>query len=167
MRPAILLLCVPLLGSASPSKPVQAKEVANKVQVKHVYMPEKYRKYVEYECKDHNVPTWIVANLIERESKWNSRAVGFNKDGTQDFGLMQLNSAYIEEFSWRYRRGLPFDPLKWSDNVAIGVEHLAILYKNTKSWNGALVSYNAGLTRYLRGKAPKVSLLYAQQILDR
>lgn len=168
MKPAILILCIPLLGSAAPMRvEVPKKEMVKVAVVRYVYVPDKYRQYLEYECSSHDVPIWIVANLIARESKWNPKAVGVNRDGTKDLGLMQLNSAFIKEFSYRYRNGLPFDPLKWPDNVAIGVEHLSVLYRHTGSWNGALVAYNAGLRRYQIGKAPQDSIDYAEWILGR
>ena len=107
----------------------------------------------------------IAAALIARESSWRPRAVGRNRDGTEDYGLMQLNSAYLAEFSWRYREGLPFDAFDAFDNLAIGVEHLALLRRYAYSWRGALAAYNCGLARYLDGRAPVESREYARAIL--
>lgn len=165
MRPAILALCVPLMGSAAPSYVVAPAGPPSRPPVKAVIMPARFRPYLEYECRSHGVPLWIAAALIDRESGWRPRAVGLNADGTRDYGLMQLNSAYLSEFSWRYRGGLPYDPFDPFDCMAIGVEHLAALRARVPTWRDALTAYNCGLARFLLGRAPKASMDYADSIM--
>jgi hypothetical protein len=79
---------------------------------------------------------------------------------------MQLNDRYLDEFAFRYRNGIPFDPFRAEDSLSVGIRHLSVLRRNTESWRGALIAYNCGLSRYKRGDAPASSERYADRILE-
>jgi len=128
--------------------PAQAQQTA----VPKVYATELIRL-----CKIYGLSPYTVAKLIEWESAWNPDAVNVNPNGTLDIGIMQLNSAYIDEFTWKYHGGVPFDPYDWRENMEIGIKHLAILKKHTGTQWGMVASYNMGLTAYRafsRGERP-------------
>lgn len=96
----------------------------------------------------YNVPPYLVASIILVESGGNPSAVGYNPNGTIDYGLMSLNS------SW-------YDDPNWSDaasNIRAGCQHLRRLYSRTyrasPNWYAAVISYNCGLGRFLSDAGP-------------
>ena len=106
-------------------------------------------------CLKHDVPIDLAWRLIKWESDWNEQAVNYNRDGTRDLGIMQLNSQWIGHFSERYNGGDAIDVWMWRTSMAVGIAHLSRLYSVTGSWPGAVAAYNVGLTRYRRGKLPE------------
>jgi soluble lytic murein transglycosylase-like protein len=110
------------------------------------------------------IPPLLLARLIAYESGWVQNRVGRNSNGTEDYGLMQLNGAYLAEFAWRYNGGKTFDPFDSRMNLRIGTRHLATLYRVTGSWRAAVSAYNCGLSRYRSGKLPASTLRYVEAV---
>ncbi len=97
----------------------------------------------------------LIWSLVQVESGWNPQASGNNSNGTQDMGLCQLNSGN----NWT---GNPWNP---ADNLWMGFRYLKGLQDRFGTIEGALVAYNGGPGRYVRGESPAVSFAYAKKIL--
>lgn len=124
-------------------------------------MPERYRLTFELESMASGVPLWIAARMAEYESGFDERAVNrANSNGTADYGLMQLNSAYLDEFSWRYNGGQEIDPFDPQVSVRVALRHLSRLYRSTGDWPMSVGAYNAGLTRVLTQGYPRKTRAY-------
>lgn len=117
-------------------------------QIIEIVVPKGYGEFFVEVCQKHKVPVLYAWKLIQWESRWDAEAEYVNKDGSKDIGLMQLNSRYLDDYKWRYNGGVPFNPYNWKHSISIGIHHLAVLYKHTGTWQGAIASYNLGLTRY-------------------
>jgi soluble lytic murein transglycosylase-like protein len=112
----------------------------------------------------YQIPPHYLTRLIERESNWDHTMVSSNSNGTKDYGLMQLNDKYYDEFKWRYNHGKDFDPLNIRDSIRIGCKHLSTMFKHTGTWEKAFSAYNAGLSRVRRNDIPTSTKKYVKYI---
>ena len=107
----------------------------------------------------YDVPPYLVAAIIIKESNGNVSAVNYNKNGTIDRGLMQLNSSWCNIDDWE----IP------ETNIREGIKHLHWLYEHTRyespTWYSAVIAYNCGLTTYQKGP-PKESVDYAIDVFN-
>jgi soluble lytic murein transglycosylase-like protein len=129
-----------------------------------VNVPIEYQAYLHEICTKYEVPYQLMARLIERESNWNHRAVGVNPNGTKDYGISQLNSAYYLDFAWRfgYTKFNPFEPFTSLELATRLVRHL---YVATGDWYLAVCAYNAGLSRVRYGAIPETTKRYGEYIV--
>jgi len=63
---------------------------------------KKIIQFIEEVCEETGVNPHLIFAIIHQESRWKIRAKNYNPDKTIDYGLMQLNSAYIQDFVWKY-----------------------------------------------------------------
>jgi len=127
--------------------------------------PKKYTSIILKINMDTNIPLVLLIRLIERESNWNERLVYLNQNGTSDYGLMQLNSRYLDEYARRYYDGCVLDPFDPAANLEVGMRYLRHLYETTGNWFGAVCAYNAGLSRVRAGTISRTTLEYAEWII--
>lgn len=137
-----------LLLLAGNMQAVEEVRVYDHNRIVEITVPVGMGDYFVSACLKYNVPVEYAYRLIEYESKWNRYAVNENSDGTSDAGLMQLNSAFLDDFSWRYNKGVPINPFDWKVNLDVGLHHLSVLRKHTGSWYNAVAAYNMGLTAF-------------------
>lgn len=117
------------------------------------------------EAESAGVPLWIAGRLIWAESQWHPRAIGNNPNGTQDLGLGQLNSAYLEYFE-RYNDGRPVDPFSPRQSIRVALRYLADLYAMTGTWPDAVASYNCGPGRWKSGDIPETTRRHVARIFN-
>lgn len=80
--------------------------------------------------KKFNIDPEILWAIGETESKHNPRAINYNKNGTYDVGVMQINSIHFRRFN--VTANDLFDP---RTNIMIGAEILSGCYtKYGDSW---------------------------------
>ena len=107
---------------------------------------------------EYGVPENFVKAIVKTESNYVCEAIGYNKNGTIDYGLMQLNSSWYNDENWK-------DP---EVNLRAGIKHIKMLMDTHKgdSWWALAVSYNAGTSWFLNKHAPpQDSLAYADKIM--
>jgi len=115
-------------------------------------IPAKYNHYVNEICELHEVPVWVFARLIQRESNWRWDAINDNGD-SRDLGIAQLNSKYINYYSKYTNEDIdPFNPYQ---SLLVSVQILKHLYDETGSWMNAVAAYNVGLTGFRNGRFPE------------
>ena len=80
-----------------------------------------------------DIPENLLFGLIWAESDFDREAYnGSNADGSNDRGLMQLNSRYFGHIDRRNPRA----------NLIAGCSHLRSIYERTGSWDSAVMYYN-------------------------
>jgi len=91
------------------------------------------------------IPPEIIAGIIRVESGGNPLAIGYNRDGSVDLGLVQINSQYLAYFARIYNLPNlnPFDP---KQSRAFLRAHLLGLFHKTGSWPAAVCAYRYGAT---------------------
>ena len=99
----------------------------------------KFQKWIDNKCKEYGISTNVVMGVIETESKFTINAMG---DNGEAYGLMQIQKKWHKK---RMQKVNAVNLLNCYDNVHVGVDYLAELYKaNNKNWHKALMAYNGG-----------------------
>jgi soluble lytic murein transglycosylase-like protein len=104
------------------------------------------------------VPPYLALSVaLEENQALNPLAVHVNRNGTEDRGVMQLNSSWFTG-DWR-------DP---ETNIRAGCLHLKWLMRQPgiTTWWDAVVAYNCGYSRFIAGP-PAASMEYACRVFDR
>jgi soluble lytic murein transglycosylase-like protein len=103
------------------------------------------------------VPPYLALSVAMTENPGlDPLAVHVNADGTEDRGIMQLNSGWYNG-DWK-------DP---ETNIRAGCEHLKWMIEQPgmNTWT-AVVAYNCGYARLLAGP-PSSSIEYANKVFER
>lgn len=59
-------------------------------------LPRSLITLVEEVSRDSGLSVWLLARIVEVESSGNPTAIHRNADGTSDYGLMQINSFWVD-----------------------------------------------------------------------
>jgi len=109
---------------------------------------------------EYGVPSGFVQAIVQVESEFNCNAINrSNKNGTVDYGLMQLNSSWFTDENWR-------EP---EVNLRAGIRHIKWLMETHSgtSWWALAISYNAGSSWLINNHdPPKDSVLYADKVME-
>ena len=97
---------------------------------------EEWRDYIEIVAADYNICPELIEAVIEQESSWRPDAV--NGSCT---GLMQINPEYHAE---RMERLGVEDLLDPGDNILVGTDFMAELFREYGDIYAVLMYYNAG-----------------------
>lgn len=112
-------------------------------------------------AKKHNIPVqWLYA-ISFTESSFNPKSQNKNRNGSRDYGLMQINSIWETEakklgYSWHKIKTNP------CTNVMFGGHILKNNLKRTKSLSKAIGAYNAGFAN--TPKAKRLRKKYYQKV---
>jgi hypothetical protein len=110
--------------------------------------------------KTFDVPPALAFAVSWEESRLNPNAINrYNRDGSVDRGLFQLNSR-----SFPNLEAANFYDIRI--NAYYGIAHLRYCLDTGKSEVSALAMYNAGTGRVKNTGAPEVTLNYINRILD-
>ena len=135
--------------------------------VYRVYVPKEYRLLINTLNMEYGIPPWILPRMIKKESEWKVKAVSKKNDnGSIDYGLMQLNSNNLEEFTWRFNDFKEIDYFDPVTNITIGAKYLAHLYKQFGTWEEAIMAYNCGPTKVRKNKIPPSTKVYVNEIMS-
>jgi len=126
-------------------------------------------------CSRYDVGIPLVLAVIEQETggTFNTRLVYKNKNGTKDFGLLQLNSSNHKWFSEMIEES-NFDPLNVRHNLHAGIKLLSILknqFKNKYSGDELKIwmcnTYNMGISGFKKyvNRTGTISRGYSKNVL--
>lgn len=119
---------------------------------------ESWYDYIDYVCEQKDICSELVQATIERESRWNPKAV--NGDC---MGLMQISERWHRERMERLGVTDLFDPY---DNILVGVDYMAELFEKYEDAGMILMIYN-GDSRVKDLQATGNLSEYAEWILTR
>lgn len=148
----LILLSTSFFGSCTS---LQIPKFVSSDPIYFSMIPDQYKEVCKEIKKTHGFSYKIIFRLVNLESGWNSWAVGINKNGTFDQGLCQLNSGN----DWKID---VFDPV---ENLKAGFSYLGLMLKKFNHIEKALIAYNCGPGRVIRGNEPERSKKYALKIL--
>lgn len=115
------------------------EEPTTSVQLYDVPLDEELQLYIMDLCENANISAALVMAIIERESNFNSSAIG---DSGNSLGLMQIQPRWHQ---WRMDELGGSDWLNPYDNVAVGVHILKGLFdKYGDDVYMVLMAYNGG-----------------------
>ena len=130
-------------------------------------LPVEYALVMKEMSDKHEVPLWLACRLVNREnSDWNPGAVSpRNSDGSRDYGLLQVNSDNIGDFTEWYRHGINFNPFLARDSIDVGLAHLSWLHGQFGTWTKAVLAYNGGERCVKTGKIMAKVVAYAMEVM--
>ncbi len=67
-----------------------------------LYGNDKYDKYFVGAGKQYDIPPLLLKNIAKIESNLNPKAMCINKNGTKDYGLMQINTIHLKRLQTQY-----------------------------------------------------------------
>lgn len=110
-----------------------------------------YETCFEKAAKKHNVPLSILFAVSFTESSFKPHAKNKNRNGTRDYGFMQINSIWAKQapqmgYSWQQVKTNP------CTNVMFGSHILKSNKKRLGSWRAAVGAYNAGFAKSAKAK---------------
>ena len=105
----------------------------------NIPLSARFQKYIDGKCKSYGISTNVVMGCIRTESNFQTQIMG---DNGKAYGLMQVQKQWHKA---RMKKVGATDLLNPYDNVAVGIDYLAELYKiYNGNWHKALMAYNGG-----------------------
>lgn len=120
------------------TEPIVAEPIEETRIYFNVPLSQEVQDHIFTECEKHNINPAVIIAMIERESNFNTYALG---DDGRAAGLMQIQA------KWHLQRMIAldctdlFDPCK---NVTVGIDYLAELLNKYGAIDKALTAYNQG-----------------------
>jgi soluble lytic murein transglycosylase-like protein len=113
-------------------------------------------------AKRHHLPADLLRAIACVESNYNPHAINYNRDGSADYGVMQINSRWLVELRGF---GIERDHL-WDSctNIHVGAWVLAQKIKALGFTWRAIGAYNAGLKQTLHRE--RLRYEYAKKVYD-
>lgn len=130
-------------ATKSPAKTKSSTNVKTNTNSNKLYnsipLSSNFQRWIDDKCKSYGISTNVVMGVIKKESSFTIKAMG---DYGEAYGLMQIQKKWHKE---RMRKVGATDLLNCYDNVAVGIDYLAELYRsNGYSWHKTLMAYNGG-----------------------
>lgn len=107
------------------------------------------QEYTVSVCKEGNIDPAILFALMERESRFQEGAIGYNSNGTRDHGICQLNDVTLTFLAER-----DIDPTESpQENIRAAVE-LITYYRDKRGYTllESLAAYGVGEAGMLEGR---------------
>lgn len=94
----------------------------------------------------HDVPLHYLLAVSYTESRFKGNLSHRNKNGTHDYGLMQINSIWSNPAK---KMGYNWNKIKTNSctNIMFGSHILKLNFKRLGSWQSAIGAYNAGFSK--------------------
>lgn len=107
---------------------------------------DKYQEIIKKSCKEEGIPTFVLAGLLWAESEGNPNSIsGKRADGSRDEGIAQLNSKYLDYFSWKFNKGKKINPFDPSVAIPVAARILKHNYAHFGNWYEAIAAYRQGI----------------------
>lgn len=101
--------------------------------------------------RKYNVPLPILLAVAYTESRFKTKARNSNRNGTRDYGIMQVNSLWSKQ---AYKMGYSWKKIKYSPctNLMFGSRILRDNHRRLGNWKSAIGAYNAGFGNTAKAK---------------
>ena len=130
-------------ATKSPSKKSSSTKNKTNNTTKKLYtnipLSARFQHYIDDKCKNYGISTNVVMATIWKESNFDIDIMG---DHGEAYGLMQIQKKWHKA---RMKKVGATDLLNCYDNVNVGIDYLAELYKiYNGNWHKTLMAYNGG-----------------------
>jgi soluble lytic murein transglycosylase-like protein len=126
-------------ATKSPAKTKSSTQSNSTKLYQSIPLSSNFQKWIDDKCKSYGISTNVVMGVIKKESSFTIKAMG---DNGEAFGLMQIQRKWHRE---RMKKVGATNLLNCYDNVAVGIDYLAELYRaNGRNWHKTLMAYNGG-----------------------
>jgi soluble lytic murein transglycosylase-like protein len=133
------LICILLLVTCSTTyKSIEINNEFNNLFSQYRWLTHEIYFFINKYSKKYNVDEKLICAMIQRESNGKNVRSRRNRNGSRDYGLMQINSVH----SPRNVKSL----YSYDKNIRIGVWYLSLCLKKSKgNVKLACIYYNGGL----------------------
>ena len=127
-------------ATKSPGKKSSSTNVkSSKKLYTNIPLSARFQRHIDEKCKSYGISTNVVMATIWKESNFDIDIMG---DHGEAYGLMQIQKKWHKA---RMKKVGATDLLNCYDNVNVGIDYLAELYKiYNGNWHKALMAYNGG-----------------------
>lgn len=127
-------------ATKSPGKKSSSTNVkSSKKLYTNIPLSARFQRHIDEKCKSYGISTNVVMATIWKESNFDIDVMG---DHGEAYGLMQVQKKWHKA---RMKKVGATDLLNCYDNVNVGIDYLAELYKiYNGNWHKALMAYNGG-----------------------
>lgn len=126
-------------ATKTPSKVKSSTNITTSKLYNTIPLSSSFQKWIDEKCQNYGLSTNVVMGVIKKESNFNITVMG---DHGEAYGLMQVQKKW--HMARMYKVGAK-NLLNCYDNVAVGIDFLAELYKaNGGNWHKTLMAYNGG-----------------------
>lgn len=137
------------------------KEKVEPIKFYDIPLSYELQLHIFQECEKHNICPAVIIAMIERESNFQSDAIG---DNGKSFGLMQIQKRYHED---RMARLGVTDLLNPFENVTVGIDLVAELKNENPELYWVLMAYNGGRSYANKAIANNWISEYALEVSER
>ena len=121
------------------SSSTKNENITTKKLYTNIPLSARFQHYIDDKCKSYGISTNVVMATIWKESNFDIDIMG---DHGEAYGLMQIQKKWHKA---RMKKVGATDLLNCYDNVNVGIDYLAELYKiYNGNWHKALMAYNGG-----------------------
>lgn len=146
--------------SATKSPTKTKSSTSNNITIKlynSIPLSARFQSYIDEKCKSYGLSTNVVMGVLKKESSFKTQTMG---DRGEAYGLMQVQKKWHRA---RMNKVGATDLLNPYDNVSVGIDYLAELYKaNNKNWHKTLMAYNGGQAYANR----RTSTYYSRKVME-
>lgn len=121
------------------SSSTKNENITTKKLYTNIPLSARFQHYIDDKCKSYGISTNVVMATIWKESNFDIDIMG---DNGEAYGLMQIQKKWHKA---RMKKVGATDLLNCYDNVNVGIDYLAELYKiYNGNWHKTLMAYNGG-----------------------
>lgn len=140
--------------------PQQPEEPVDLFYIPEIPLGKELQEYTYDLCVENNVDYELVLAVMWRESRFELDATGYNDNGTQDSGVMQINDCNKKWIANELNVTDLYDP---QQNILAGVTMLSE-FVDTYGEHDGLMAYGAGETGMQRLKNKEIMTLDSVQL---
>lgn len=119
----------------------------------------------EYQSREVGLPKELLIAVALVESSGNESAINYNRDGSYDVGLFQLNSKFLDYYVEKFwDTSTPFDPYNGEHSIILGSRYLAWLIETTGSLEKGVIAYNVGIGSVIAEKRVLAQAQYFSKV---
>ena len=150
-------------ATKSPTKKSSSTNVKSSTKLyTNIPLSARFQRFIDEKCKSYGISTNVVMGCIRTESNFQTQIMG---DKGKAYGLMQVQKQWHKARMKKVGATNLLDPY---DNVAVGIDYLAELYKiYNGNWHKALMAYNGGHAYCKRRvRAGLVNSPYSRRVMN-
>lgn len=145
----------------APVETIEIVETVPEPEYFDVPLSHDLQAHIFEECEKHSIAPAIVIAVIERESRYDSQAIG---DDGCSIGLMQIQEKWHRERMDKLGCTDLLDPYQ---NITVGVDYLAELFQKDLEVYWVLMAYNGGPSYANKKLASGNYSTYAIEVAER
>lgn len=136
------------------------KEEVDTVKYFNIPLDANIQDHIFKKCDEYGIDPALVISIIKKESNYRANVMG---DNGRSYGLMQIQARWHQTRMTKLGVTDLLDPYQ---NITVGVDYLAELFRTGKSTEWVLMAYNGGSSYANSKQANGVVSKYVTDVLN-